>query len=592
MRFSDWRIGAKRGLAFVLVVVLAALLGAVSLVQLARIHAGADDMVTRLLPSVSQAGEVRVLLNRMRRSEAGIVTATRQEDMQAAVDQVQARLGELKAVEAQYATLLNESARSQLQQYQQRKAQYLKLHADLADIAKGVDYSSAEALELSGDMLRQMYAGESEAAFVAMEAMVGRMQQAHAEDVRVATGGMRGIFDNARLWVGVALLACVLLAVVLGVAIARAVSRPAHEAVAVARAISEGNLTVHIPAGGRDEMGQLLQALLQMRDNLARVVSGVRGYAEGVSTASAEIAQGNHDLSSRTESQASALEETAASMEELGSTVRQNADNARQANQMAMNASTVAVQGGEVVSQVVETMKGISTASNKIADIIGVIDGIAFQTNILALNAAVEAARAGEQGRGFALVASEVRSLAGRSAEAAKEIKSLISASVERVEQGNIQAEKAGETMTEVVNAIRRVTDIMGEISAASSEQSAGVSQVGEAVTQMDQATQQNAALVEQMAAAAGSLSGQARELVQAVAQFRLVQQDTVAAPPRPPARPVSAPTVSAPSPSAAKQVRPPAAKPSAVLPKPSAPAVAQARPAKSGQDDGDWESF
>ena len=219
MRFSDWRIGAKLGLAFVLVVVLAALLGAVSLVQLARIHAGADDMATRLLPSVSQAGEVRVLLNRMRRSEAGIVTATRQEDMQAAVDQVQARLSELKAVEAQYATLLNESARSQFQQYQQRKAQYLKLHADLADIAKGVDYSSAEALELSGDMLRQMYAGESEAAFVAMEAMVGRMQQAHAEDVRVATGGMRGIFDNARLWVGVALLACVLLAVVLGVAI-------------------------------------------------------------------------------------------------------------------------------------------------------------------------------------------------------------------------------------------------------------------------------------------------------------------------------------------------------------------------------------
>ena len=600
MRFSDWRIGAKLGLAFVLVVVLAAVLGAVSLVQLARIHAGADDMATRLLPSVSQAGEVRVLLNRMRRSEAGIVTATRQEDMQAAVDQVQARLGELKAVEAQYATLLNESARSQFQQYQQRKAQYLKLHADLADIAKGVDYSSAEALELSGDMLRQMYAGESEAAFVAMEAMVGRMQQAHAEDVRVATGGMRGIFDNARLWVGVALLACVLLAVVLGVAIARAVSRPAHEAVAVARAISEGNLTVHIPAGGRDEMGQLLQALLQMRDNLARVVSGVRGYAEGVSTASAEIAQGNHDLSSRTESQASALEETAASMEELGSTVRQNADNARQANQMAMNASTVAVQGGEVVSQVVETMKGISTASNKIADIIGVIDGIAFQTNILALNAAVEAARAGEQGRGFAVVASEVRSLAGRSAEAAKEIKSLISASVERVEQGNIQAEKAGETMTEVVNAIRRVTDIMGEISAASSEQSAGVSQVGEAVTQMDQATQQNAALVEQMAAAAGSLSGQARELVQAVAVFRLAQGSAMPAAaarsaspapaPAPAPRPVPAPA-SRPVQAKVAPPRPAAAKAAPGLSPPVPPKPAAAKPAKAGGED-DWESF
>ncbi|MBI3102921.1 MAG: MCP four helix bundle domain-containing protein, partial [Burkholderiales bacterium] len=368
MRFSDWRIGAKLGLAFVLVVVLAAILGTVSLVQLSRIHAAAEDMAARLLPSVAQAGEVRVLLNRIRRSEAGIVTAARQDEMQAAVDQVQARLNELKTAEAQYATLLGESARSQFQQYQQRKAQYLKLHADLADIAKGVDFGSAEALELSGDMLRKMYAGDSETAFAAMEESIGRMQQAHAEEVRAATSGMRGIFDNARLWVGAALLACVVLAVVLGMAIARAVSRPAHEAVAVARAISEGNLTVDIPAGGRDEMGQLLQALLQMRDNLARVVSGVRGYAEGVSTASAEIAQGNQDLSARTESQASALEETAASMEELGSTVRQNADNARQANQLAVNASTVAVQGGDVVAQVVETMKGISTASSKIAD--------------------------------------------------------------------------------------------------------------------------------------------------------------------------------------------------------------------------------
>ena len=589
MRFSDWRIGAKLGLAFVLVVVLAAVLGAVSLVQLARIHAAADDMATRLLPSVAQAGEVRVLLNRMRRSEAGLVTAQRQDDMQKAVDQVQARGADLQKAEAQYASLLSEGARSLFQQYQDRKAQYFKLHADLADIAKGVDYSSAEALELSGDMLRQMYAGDSETAFAAMEEVVGRLQQSHAEEVRAATAGMGSIFDNARLWVGVALLACVVLAVVLGVAIARAVSRPAHEAVAIARAISEGNLTVQIPAGGRDEMGQLLQALLQMRDNLARVVSGVRGYAEGVSTASAEIAQGNHDLSARTESQASALEETAASMEELGSTVRQNADNARQANQLAVSASTVAVQGGEVVSQVVETMKGITTASNKIADIIGVIDGIAFQTNILALNAAVEAARAGEQGRGFAVVASEVRSLAGRSAEAAKEIKSLIGASVERVEQGNVQAERAGQTMTEVVNAIRRVTDIMGEISAASSEQSAGVSQVGEAVTQMDQATQQNAALVEQMAAAAGSLSGQARELVEAVAVFRIAQGSAMpAAAARAPAvgRPTAPPPAPKPAPAKVSAARPAARAPSLASPKPAA-----AQPGKAGGGD-DWESF
>lgn len=241
-----------------------------------------------------------------------------------------------------------------------------------------------------------------------------------------------------------------------------------------------------------------------------------------MASASAQIAQGNHDLSARTESQASALEQTASSMEELSATVRQNADNARQANQLAQNASTVAVEGGEVVGRVVDTMKGINESSRKISDIIGVIDGIAFQTNILALNAAVEAARAGEQGCGFAVVASEVRSLAGRSAEAAKEIKGLINDSVLRVEQGTALVDQAGVTMTEVVSSIRRVTDIMGVISAASNEQSLGVAQVGEAITQMDQATQQNAALVEEMAAAAGSLKSQAQELVQTVAVFKL----------------------------------------------------------------------
>jgi methyl-accepting chemotaxis protein len=259
-----------------------------------------------------------------------------------------------------------------------------------------------------------------------------------------------------------------------------------------------------------------------MRQRLINIVSSVRNNAESVATGSTEIAQGNHDLSARTESQASALEETAASMEELSATVKQNADSARQANQLAMSASMVAINGGEVVAQVVDTMKGINESSRKIADIISVIDGIAFQTNILALNAAVEAARAGEQGRGFAVVASEVRSLAGRSAEAAREIKNLINTSVERVEQGSILADKAGTTMTEVVNSIKRVTYIMGEISAASNEQALGVAQVGEAVTQMDHTTQQNAALVEEMAAAASSLKSQAQVLVKAVAVFRL----------------------------------------------------------------------
>ena len=303
--------------------------------------------------------------------------------------------------------------------------------------------------------------------------------------------------------------------------ITRAITVPLGQAVELARKVAEGDLTLDIDGRGSNEMSQLLAALKDMQHSLVQLVATVRNSSDGVSIASAEIATGNHDLSARTESQASALEETSASMEELSSNVSQNADSARQANQLARTAASVAIRGGQVVSQVVDTMKGINESSRKIADIIGVIDGIAFQTNILALNAAVEAARAGEQGRGFAVVASEVRSLAGRSAEAAREIKSLIGASVERVEHGTSLVDQAGSTMTEVVGAIQRVADIMAEISSASSEQAAGVTQVGEAVTQMDQVTQQNAALVEQMAAAASSLKSQAQDLVQVVASFK-----------------------------------------------------------------------
>ncbi len=363
------------------------------------------------------------------------------------------------------------------------------------------------------------------------------------------------------------------------------------DAIGAANQIAQGNLAASISAthASRDS---LASALTAMQGNLIQVVGTVRRGAEGVANASAEIASGNADLSARTEQQASALEETAASMEELGSTVRQNADNARQANQLAQSASTVAVQGGEVVAQVVDTMKGINESSKKIADIISVIDGIAFQTNILALNAAVEAARAGEQGRGFAVVASEVRSLAGRSAAAAKEIKELIGASVERVEAGTALVDKAGQTMEEVVTSIRRVNDIMGEISEASVEQSAGVSQVGEAVTNMDQATQQNAALVEEMAAAADSLRGQAQELVQAVAVFKLSGNAGVASPaataPRPPARkpaPVAA--------RAAKPVAPTKLQRPTPAPSPAAvPAPTPKKIAAGGGDEGDWDSF
>jgi len=264
----------------------------------------------------------------------------------------------------------------------------------------------------------------------------------------------------------------------------------------------------------------LLRAVNQSALNLRSLLDDVSEQATGVHAGAADIASGNKDLSARTEQTASSLQEAAASMEQLGATVRQNADSAKQANQLALNASETAIEGGKVVGQVVDTMRGINESSRKIVDIIGVIDAIAFQTNILALNAAVEAARAGEQGRGFAVVASEVRSLAGRSAEAAKEIKSLISASVQRVEQGTVLVDQAGATMTEIVTSIRRVTDIVGEISDASAEQSAGVAQVGEAVSLMDQATQKNAALVEQSAAAAESLKQQAQLLLNAVAAF------------------------------------------------------------------------
>jgi methyl-accepting chemotaxis protein len=350
-----------------------------------------------------------------------------------------------------------------------------------------------------------------------------------ADMVKYQEAGLRGDIDEVRsdvattrrVFIGLVLvigLSLAALAVYLGAALRGRI----REVRQTAERVRDGDFTRSVLDTRRDEFSPLIAAMGDMQTALARMVADVRANAESVATASAQIAQGNSDLSQRTEQQASALQQTAATMEELGTTVRQNADNAQQANQLAQAASGVAAKGGEVVGQVVATMKGISDSSRRIADIIGTIDGIAFQTNILALNAAVEAARAGEQGRGFAVVASEVRTLAQRSAEAAREIKSLIGASVERVEQGTALVDQAGQTMQEVVNSIRRVTDIVGEISSASAEQSSGVGQVGAAVNQMDHATQQNAALVEESAAAAESLKQQAGSLVQTVSVFKL----------------------------------------------------------------------
>ncbi|WP_343584658.1 methyl-accepting chemotaxis protein [Herbaspirillum sp.] len=378
-------------------------------------------------------------------------------------------------------------------------------------------------------------------------------------------------------------------ALVMGVLLVRAISRPLEKAVRLAQGVAAGDLTQEIEVRSQDETGQLMQALRDMNSNLRKIVGEVRMSTDTINTASAEIASGNLDLSSRTEQQAGSLEETASAMEQLTSTVKQNADNARQANQLAASASDVALRGGDVVKQVVDTMSSINESSRKIVDIISVIDGIAFQTNILALNAAVEAARAGEQGRGFAVVASEVRSLAQRSAAAAKEIKGLIDDSVEKVGNGSALVAQAGETMEEVVASVRRVTDVMGEITSASQEQSTGIEEVNRAITQMDETTQQNAALVEQAAAAAQSLQEQAGRLLGAVGVFRLDGAQEVRTHVAAVADTASAPAVkAAPKPAAPARAKPLAA-PKAVAAKAEAPKVAAARLAT---DDGDWEQF
>jgi methyl-accepting chemotaxis protein len=356
------------------------------------------------------------------------------------------------------------------------------------------------------------------------------------------------------------------------------ITRPIREAVDLAETVASGDLTRSIEATSHDETGALLRALRHMNDSLVAIVTQVRGGTDLIATASKEISAGNLDLSGRTEQQASALEETAASMEELTTTVRQNADNARQANQLSMTASDVAAKGGAVVGEVITTMGSINESARKIVDIIGVIDGIAFQTNILALNAAVEAARAGEQGRGFAVVASEVRTLAQRSAAAAKEIKELIGDSVEKVDAGARLVDQAGATMDEVVTSIRRVTDIMSEIASASQEQTGGIEQVNQAIGQMDQVTQQNAALVEEAAAAAASMEDQAAKLAQVVGVFKLDRQAMA------PALPAAA-RAPAPAPAPARQPRPARSTQAIAAPAPK-------RPAKAAAAGDDWEQF
>ncbi len=510
---SGLSVAKRLGLGFALLLTLSALILIVSISRLSDLAQSTQQMVASPIKTERLVGDwYRNIYTGVRRTAAiakssdPSLVAYFAEDAAASTKQS----GELqKAVELLMDTPEEKTLFAQISE---ARTAYLNARDGTVKLRK--DGQAEEA----NKMLEEKFNPASKAYMAKAEQLLN-MQRAEIDDQAKRTEEIYATSRNLMIGLGVVGL---LLSVVIAWLLSKSITQPLAQASSIARRVAAGDLTSRIDNTRTDELGQLLSSLQDMQTSLVQVVAQVRSGSESVATASAEISQGNHDLSSRTESQASSLEQTAASMEELSSTVKQNADNARQANQLAMSASTVAIQGGEVVSQVVETMKGINDSSKKISDIISVIDGIAFQTNILALNAAVEAARAGEQGRGFAVVASEVRSLAGRSADAAKEIKNLINASVERVDQGTALVDRAGVTMTEVVSSIRRVTDIMGEISAASTEQSLGVGQVGEAVTQMDQATQQNAALVEEMAAAASSLRNQAQDLVQVVAVFNL----------------------------------------------------------------------
>ena len=556
------------------------ILGLYGLRGLSQTNAGLQTVYEDRTVPLGLLSDVQGLLLENRLALLSMVANATPEEMQRGVADLEKNSAEINRLWALYmATKATPEEEKIAKQMTEDRAKFLAegLTPTVAAIKAG-NYD--EAKKLSFEKVRPLY--------VPVRKAISALNDIQMAQAKAEFEAAQARYSTSLMVSWALVLGGIVFAVAFGWILIGGITRDLAQAMQATTAVEQGDLTFPIRADSNDEIGQLLRSLQGMQAGLVKVVSNVRSGSEGVATASSEIAQGNNDLSARTEQQASALEETAASMEELSSTVKQNADSARQANQLALNASTVAVRGGEVVGQVVETMKGINDASRKISDIISVIDGIAFQTNILALNAAVEAARAGEQGRGFAVVASEVRSLAGRSAEAAKEIKMLINASVERVEQGTTLVDQAGSTMTEVVSSIRRVTDLMGEISAASSEQSAGVSQVGEAVVQMDQVTQQNAALVEQMAAAASSLQNQASDLVQVVAVFKLGAGDGQSAMRRSAPAPKAAPKPAAPKSVAGKPAQ-------RAIPK--AGASAGSKPLSIAQNKGsggndDWESF
>ena len=561
----------RPGRAIATLIAMAVVVGSIGVTRLSELNGSLAIIGGNRVPKVQQTADITDELNLAAREQRNALIWTDPAKVAAALQAAEdARERIARIIDELSPTIRSDEGRKRLAALNEARAAYLPLQQRFVELVRAGRRD--DAATLLAEQMRAAQLGYIKALDELTDMQIRLVTEA------VDTGEAH--YASAKLLMFALLGGMAAVGALLGWWITRSITGPIGQAVGVAERVAAGDLGSRIDVNRGDEAGRLLNALKTMNESLAGIVSTVRGSSESIATGSAQIASGNADLSQRTEEQASALQQTAASMEQLGSTVQQNAENARQANQLAMSASAVAQRGGEVVGEVVHTMRDINTSSRKIVDIITVIDGIAFQTNILALNAAVEAARAGEQGRGFAVVAGEVRNLAQRSAEAAKEIKSLITASVERVEQGSALVDRAGATMEEVVVSIRRVTDIMGEISSASAEQSQGVVQVGEAVGQMDQVTQQNAALVEESAAAAASLNQQAQQLVDAVAVFKLAAG--TAAPPAPPARAATARAPVAAPPRAPKQ--PPPADAQRPAKKPA--------PAAAGASGEDWEQF
>jgi methyl-accepting chemotaxis protein len=518
--FRNLRIGVRLGLSFAFVLVLLLSVVGIGINRLSDVDEKLDNVVDERYPQVLLAFEVQHGVDSIVRNVRAVLLEKTPEGAAKTMDSIvaaRAKVGE--AMEKLEESLHDPETRAIFASVKEHRATFIAGQQEFMQMMKANNREGA--LEIALGRLRTDQHN--------YQASIGKLVAKLGDEVKHAGEEAKRTHDSGRnIMLALGALAFVL-AGVMGYFVTVSITAPIQQAVTVAQTVAAGDLTSRIDVTTSDETGRLLAALKAMNENLSGIVAQVRQSSDSIATGSSQIATGNQDLSQRTEEQASNLQQTAASMEQLTSTVKNNADTARAANQMANSARDVAAQGGMVVGQVVQTMEAITLASRKIADITGVIDSIAFQTNILALNAAVEAARAGEQGRGFAVVAGEVRTLAQRSAEAAREIKSLIGDSTEKVETGSRLVGDAGRTMEDIVTQVKRVNDMLAEITAATHEQTTGIGQINDAVTQLDQVTQQNAALVEESAAAAESLKQQATRLVGAVAAFRLGAENATA---------------------------------------------------------------